>query len=91
MYFLCAKYDVLIILPQFFSLIQTQFNTTIKTVRSDNALELSFTEFFKVKGVIPCHSCVDTPQQNSIVEYKHQHILNVACALLFESNMPLAY
>ncbi|KAL6315583.1 hypothetical protein AAG906_000889 [Vitis piasezkii] len=50
--FLCAKYDVLTILPQFFSLIQTQFNTTIKIVRSDNAPKLSFTEFCKAKGVL---------------------------------------
>ena len=50
-------------------------------MRGANALELSFIDFFfRSKGI---HSCVDTPQQNSMVERKHQHLLNVARALHF--------
>ncbi|KAL6321896.1 hypothetical protein AAG906_035604 [Vitis piasezkii] len=67
-YLLCAKVDVLIVFPEFFNLISTQYNTTIKSVRSDNALELAFHDFFRTKGIIPYHSCVATPEQNSIVE-----------------------
>jgi len=49
------------------------------------------TDFFQAKGIIHQRSCVDTPQQNGRVETKHQHIMNIACALMFQSHLPPQY
>lgn len=90
-YMLKNKSDVQHIFSFFYQMITTQFGVKIKGVRSDNAPELNFTTFFNQNGIIHYRSCVEKPQQNSVVERKHQHILNVARALLFQSNMPLVY
>ena len=82
-YLLKNKSSVSTVFPQFLRLIHTQYNSNIKAIRSDNAPELAFTDLLQEKGIEHYFSCPYTPQQNSVVERKHQHILNVARALLF--------
>lgn len=57
----------------------------------DNAHELCFTEFFASLGTLHQFFYVESPQQNSVVELKHQHLLNVAQALLFQSRVPIRF
>nr|KYP41196.1 Copia protein [Cajanus cajan] len=45
-------------------------------------------QFFASTGIIHQTTCIETPQQNGIVEHKHQHLLNVTRALLFQSYLP---
>jgi len=49
------------------------------------------TNLFSSKGIIHQKTCIETPEQNAIVERKHQHILNVTRALLFQANLPLIF
>ncbi|KAG7585301.1 Reverse transcriptase RNA-dependent DNA polymerase [Arabidopsis thaliana x Arabidopsis arenosa] len=90
-YLLKNKNDVLKIFPAFITQVENQYQTKVKGIRSDNAKELQFTQFYQDHGIVSYHSCPETPEQNSVVERKHQHILNVARALFFESKVPLSY
>lgn len=72
----------------FVNLIENQHSLHVKIIRTDNGPEFNIPEFFSSKGIIHQTSCVESPQQNGRVERKHQHLLNVGRALLFQSKLP---
>lgn len=74
-------------LQDFIALCETQFQTKMQTIRLDNDLEFSMLTYFKYKGIIHQTSCIETLEQNSIVERKYQHILNFARVLLFQASL----
>jgi hypothetical protein len=51
------------LLQNYVSLVQTQFNKRIKTIRSDNGLEFLMKDWFAKMGIIHQTSCVNTPKQ----------------------------
>jgi len=90
-----TKDEAVSLLKAFTIMVKTQFDKSVKTIRSDNALELSkryeILEFFASFGITHQTSCVHTPQQNDFVERKHRHLLEVSRALMFQASFPLRY
>ena len=74
-------------LIRFINYVETHFNVKVKTIRSDNGREFTMTYYFNSKGIAHQTTCNETPEQNGIVERKHQHLLNVTRALLFHSKL----
>jgi len=82
------------IMKDFCAMVQTQFKTRVRTIRSDNGSEFisgPMKKFYAEKGIIHETSCIDTPQQNGRVERKHHHVLNVARAPYFEVHLPIEF
>lgn len=79
----------------FFKMVKTQFRTTVKITRTDNARDLGSsihgTSFFQDNHIIHQKSTSYTPQQNGIVERKHKHILEIARFLYFQSGIGVQY
>jgi len=72
-------------------MVQTQFGVSIKCLIYDNAKELALTEFLASIGTLHQFSCVERSKQNSLVERKHKHLLNVARALYFLSKVSISF
>ena len=86
-----SKSDVRLLFQSFYTMVATQFGQNIKSIRTDNAKEFDMSDFLNSHGIIHQHSCVYTPQQNFVVERKHQHLLSIARALQIQSQVPLQF
>lgn len=76
----------------FQKMVQTQFHSTIKKVRSDWGGEFRpLHSFFAKLGIHHELSCPHTPQQNGRVERKNRQVVETGLSLLAHSYMPLAY
>ena len=82
------------IFQKFYAEIQTQFNISIRVLRSDNAREyfsVPFTSFMSQHGIIHQSSCAHTPQQNGVAERKNRHLIETARTLLLHSYVPFRF
>ena len=87
-YLLKSKTEVYHTFRTFHSMIQTQFQTHIQVLHSDNGTEYSnqaLSTFLKENGILHKTTCPNTPQQNGIAERKNRHILEIARAIMFNS------
>lgn len=68
-------------------MVKVHFHTSVQSYRSDNAYELGSSpeaaSFFAENGILHQTTISHTPQQNDIVERKHNHLLETSRALLF--------
>ena len=88
---LAYKSNAFSLLKAFVSFVKAQFGGTVQVIRSENGMEFqddSALAFYGDKGILYQTTCVDTPQQNGIIERKHQNLLQVTRALMFQSNVP---
>lgn len=76
------KGETINLLFAFVTLIQNQFNKRIKFMRTDNQQEFNLEEFYDKLDIIRYTTCIETLQQNFVVERKHQHMLNVSRCLM---------
>ena len=91
-YLIKTKFDVQSLVTSFYNMVITLFNVKIKQqIRTGNGLEFNISNFFRSNGIIHQQSCVYTPQQNSFVERKHQHLLFISKALQFQYNLPIHF
>jgi len=90
-----TKDEAISLLRSFVVMAKTQFDAKVKVIRSDNAQELNksseILEHFASTGITQQTSCVQTPQQNGVVERKHKHLIEMSRTILFQSSLPIRY
>ena len=88
------KSETYSLVKHFLILVKTQFNSSVKTIRSDNSTEFCSNDtiaLFSSLGIIHQTSCVYTPHQNGVVERKHRHLLEVSRTLRFQASLPIKF
>ena len=86
-----TRVELFSIFQKFYAEIRTQFNTSIRILRSDNAKEYfstPFSSFMSSHGILHQSSCAYTPQQNGVTERKNHHLVETARTLLLHHKVP---
>ncbi|KAK9144280.1 hypothetical protein Sjap_004183 [Stephania japonica] len=92
LYPLRLKSDAVKAFIHFKTMVENQFQTTIKRVQSDWGGEFrSFKPILDYHGIIFQHSCPHTHEQNGRAERKHRHIVEMSLVLLAQSQLPMKF
>jgi Integrase core domain len=86
-----SKSEVPDCFQNFYKMVETQYGKRVKILRSDNGTyytNQSMQAFLRSEGIVHQTTCVNTPEQNGVVERKNRHILEVTRCLLFSTNVP---
>ena len=79
------------IFHKFHAEVRTQFNTSIRILRSDNDKEYLYEPcsfFFASHEILHQSSCAYTRQQNGVAERKNRHLVEAARTLLPHHKVP---
>lgn len=94
LYLLVHKFEVYFKFLMFKAIVENQFSTTIKTLRSDGGGEYTakaFKSYLASNGFVHQISCPYTPQQNGLIERKHRHLIETTITLPSYSSLPSQY
>ena len=86
-----TRVELFSIFQKFHVEIRTQFNTSIRILRSDNAKEYfstPFSSFMSSHGIFHQSSSTYTPQQNGVAERNNRHLVETARTLLLHHKVP---
>ena len=89
-----TQVELFSIFQKFHAEIRTQFNTSIRILRSDNAKEyfsMSFSSFISSHGILHQSSCAYAPQQNGVAERKNRHLVETARTFLLHHKVPQCF
>ena len=76
------------ILINFINMVETQFDSKMKTIRCDNGPEFRLENFQVQRAIVYQTSCINTAQQNGVVKRKHRHLLNMEHVFLIQAGFP---
>ena len=80
-----TRVELFSIFQKFHAEIRTQFNTSIRILRSDNTIEYfstPFSSFMSSHGILHQSSCAYTSQKNGVAELKNRHLVETTHTLL---------
>ena len=92
LFLLKHKIEVLSVFKHFKSMVETQFNSKLKILRTNNGFEYinnDFKSFCPTSGILHQSSCPHTPEQNGVLERKHRHIVETGLTFLYQFHLPL--